>query len=57
MRLSLGYPDREFERLLLTGGDRRSMLTSLKAVVNQAQLKVLQAAVHTIHVADGKSVL
>ncbi|MFK8031153.1 MAG: AAA family ATPase [Gammaproteobacteria bacterium] len=52
MRLSLGYPDREHERQLLTGGDRRSMLTTIQAVLDASQLNDLQTQVHKVHVAE-----
>lgn len=51
MRLSLGYPDREQERELLTGADRRSMLKELPAVVSGDGLNYLQSQVDKVHVA------
>ena len=52
MRLSLGYPDRNAERSLLNGQDRRHLLDTLPAVVNPAQLADLQAQVQAIHLAE-----
>lgn len=52
MRLSMGYPDRAYERQLLTGGDRRAMLQQLKPVLDPARLAQLQAQVKNVHVAD-----
>ncbi|MEM7083628.1 MAG: MoxR family ATPase [Pseudomonadota bacterium] len=52
MRLSLGYPDRAFERELLTGGDRRAALATLNAVLDAHRLSELQRRVHDVHVAE-----
>ncbi len=52
MRITLGYPDRLSERLLLAGEDRRSQIERLGAVMNTEQLLAAQAAVQRIHVAD-----
>ena len=52
MCLSLGYPDRQAERALLTGVDRREMLASLQPVLNHDELLQLQAKVGKIHVSE-----
>ncbi len=52
MRISLGYPDRAAERMLLAGNDRRGMVEALPAVFNQQSLLAAQAAVQKIHAAD-----
>jgi len=52
MRLSLGYPNAKAERELLSGGDRRNMLKTLKTCINSQQLAELQDAVTKIHVSD-----
>jgi MoxR-like ATPase len=52
MRISLGYPDRAAERSLLAGNDRRDMVDALPAVFNPDTLKLAQAAVQKVHVAD-----
>ncbi|MDH3713718.1 MAG: AAA family ATPase [Gammaproteobacteria bacterium] len=52
MRLSLGYPDREAERQLLTGEDRRQMLDTLPAVMPPARLLELQRSVIDVHIAE-----
>lgn len=52
MRISLGYPDRHAERLLLLGQNRRHLLDTLPAAVTPAQLQQLQAAVQAVHAAD-----
>jgi MoxR-like ATPase len=51
MRISLGYPDRDAERQLLAGEDRRSLLNGMSAVVSPAQLHQLQEQVQQIHAA------
>ena len=51
MRIELGYPDREAERALLSGTDRRDMLATLDACMSPAELMELQAGVQKIHVA------
>jgi len=51
MRIELGYPDREAERALLSGTDRRDMLATLDACMSPAELMELQAGVQRIHVA------
>ena len=52
MRLSLGYPDRQAERELLQGHDRRAMLAQLPAVLGPGDLSTLQKHIQTIHTAD-----
>jgi MoxR-like ATPase len=51
MRIELGYPDREAERALLSGIDRRDLLAALEACMSPAELMELQAGVEKIHVA------
>jgi len=51
MRLELGYPDRDAERSLLTGTDRRDLLATLDACMSIAELMELQSGVQRIHVA------
>jgi len=51
MRLELGYPDREAERALLGGADRRDMLGTLEPVMSPAELVELQGEVKDVHVA------
>lgn len=51
MRIELGYPDRQAERLLLEGEDRRAVLTRLAVVMTPAQLAEAQARVADVHVA------
>jgi len=51
MRLELGYPDRDAERALLGGTDRRDMLATLEPVMTPAELIELQGEVKQVHVA------
>jgi len=51
MRIELGYPDRDAERALLSGTDRRDMLATLDPCMSPAELMELQAGVQKIHVA------
>jgi MoxR-like ATPase len=50
MRLSLGYPDAVAERALLMGEDRRSMLKSMRMVMQPAELMAAQLALKQIYV-------
>lgn len=52
MRISLGYPDRASERQLLSGLDRRRLVTGLPAALGPSQLQALQAAVLAVHASD-----
>lgn len=52
MRLELGYPNEENERALLTGSDRREMLTQVTPALNPETLVALQAAAAEVHVTD-----
>lgn len=51
MRIELGYPDAQHERELLLGQDRRTLLATLGALLNAADLAQLQAHVARMHVA------
>jgi MoxR-like ATPase len=51
MRIELGYPDREAERALLSGTDRRDLLATLDPCMTPAELVEQQAGVEKIHVA------
>ena len=50
MRISLGYPDRDAERVLLTGHDRRALMDALPSLLNSAELQALQQRVLAVHV-------
>lgn len=52
MRIPIGYPERDAERSLLTGEDRREMLQRLPPGLNTEQLTAMQKKVSKIHVAD-----
>ena len=50
MRISLGYPDRDAERELLTGHDRRALMDALPSLLSSAELQALQQRVLAVHV-------
>jgi len=50
MRISLGYPNRDAERGLLLGEDRRALLRQLPALLDDVQLAELQEAVLSVSV-------
>lgn len=52
MRISLGYPDRDAERALLRGGDRRDMVDQLHAVLTPDDLVELQRDVQAVHASE-----
>ncbi len=52
MRLSIGYPDREAERELLRGQDRRDMLERLAPALGPTDLASLQRTVSQVHTAE-----
>jgi len=51
MRIELGYPDRDAERALLAGADRRDLLASLDPCMSPAELVELQSDAQRVHVA------
>jgi len=52
MRISIGYPDRAAERMLLAGADRRDMVVSMLPLLSDDELMQLQRAVMAIHTAE-----
>jgi MoxR-like ATPase len=52
MRIELGYPDPQHERVLLAEGDRRKLLARTSAAMTAAQLQELQHDVTRVHVAS-----
>ena len=52
MRISLGYPDRAAERLLLAGDDRRDMVDTLLPLLSQDELEALLRTVLAVHASD-----
>jgi MoxR-like ATPase len=51
MRIELGYPDRDAERALLQGADRRDLIGGVGACLSPEELSDLQGRVKEIHVA------
>lgn len=49
MRIELGYPDREAERALLEGVDRRDMVAAMKPALTSDALVGAQRAVREVH--------
>ena len=52
MRLSLGYPSREAEKLLLSQASRHSLLAQLDPIFNQDDILRLQQLVKQVHLSD-----
>ncbi len=52
MRVHIGYPERQAERELLTGADRRSMINHLPAMLHSAELAQQQQRVEQVFVSD-----
>ena len=52
MRISVGYPDRAAERLLLAGTDRRDMLAGMLPILSPEDLLTLQRQVQQVHAAE-----
>ena len=50
MRIDLGYPDKDAERLLLEGEDRRTIINKLEPVFDKHQLFATQQLAKTLHV-------
>jgi MoxR-like ATPase len=50
MRIELGYPDAQAERILLQGEDRRKLLKEVTTVLSAGRLLDLQSRVDTLHV-------
>ncbi len=51
MRIALGYPDRDAERALLEGRNRRALLADIQPVLDPAGLALAQTQVQQVHVA------
>jgi MoxR-like ATPase len=51
MRIELGYPDRDAERALLQGTERRDMIASLDPALAPGELVELQGRVKRVHIA------
>jgi MoxR-like ATPase len=50
MRIELGYPDRDAERALLQGVERRDMIATLEPCLNPGELVELQSLVKRVHI-------
>lgn len=50
MRLELGVPDREAERAMLTGEDRREVLRHLSPAMTSDELRAMQQCLKAVHV-------
>ena len=48
LRVSLDYPDRDAERILLTASDRRELIAHLQPCLNATQIQQLRAAVGNV---------
>jgi MoxR-like ATPase len=51
MRIELGYPDRDAERALLQGVERRDLIAALEPCLNPGELVELQGLVKRVHIA------
>jgi MoxR-like ATPase len=49
MRLELGYPNRDQERVLLGGEDRRAMVSAMRPIMDTTELLAAQAEVEAVH--------
>lgn len=52
LRFSLGYPDAESERALLTGIDRREQITLVQPRLSVADVLALRAAIERVHASE-----
>lgn len=52
MRLSLGYPSRSAEKLLLQQNSRYALIATLKHVFNEQEILAMQQMVTQVHIAD-----
>jgi MoxR-like ATPase len=52
MRINMGYPDPDSERLLLKGEDRRALLEETSAVVGPSHLRQIQRVCEHVHVSE-----
>ena len=51
MRIELGFPDRDAERAMLQGKDRRDLINELQPCVDHGEIKALFTAVSQVHAA------
>lgn len=52
MRLSLGYPSRSAEKLLLQQNSRYALIATLKHIFNEQEILAMQQLVTQVHIAD-----
>lgn len=52
LRLSMGYPAVDAERLLLVGEDRRTLIAQARPMLGEAEMLELQQAVGAVHASD-----
>ncbi|MDX2507696.1 MAG: MoxR family ATPase [Gammaproteobacteria bacterium] len=52
MRIVLGYPDRQTERGILSGTDRRELLQSIQPVFTTEQLITMQQQIRSVHISS-----
>ena len=52
MRIQLGYPDRDAERGLLSGIERREIISTLRPCMETAELQTMQEKVREVHVSS-----
>jgi len=52
MRIVLGYPDRQTERGILSGTDRRELLQSIEPVFTSQQLVKMQQQIREVHISS-----
>lgn len=52
LRFSLGYPEVDFERALLTGEDRRVRIDRVTAQLDEAHILALRSAVQQVHASE-----
>ncbi len=52
MRIVLGYPDRQTERGILSGADRRELLQTIEPVFSSSQLVKMQQQIRQVHISS-----
>ena len=52
LRLSMGYPSAEAERMLLVGEDRRALIAQASPMLTEAEVLTLQQSVGAVHVSE-----
>lgn len=52
LRLSMGYPSADAERMLLTGEDRRTLIAQATPLLGEVEVLALQKSVSAIHVSE-----